>query len=488
MQNGEVGLARYLRRYLPASEKAWFDQWLRIHNHPEKLVKRVKLKGPDRLRKIILTHGIKRLARKNVTTAIRAWNRLQKDNKFPDRLQKQAERAIAMRMLRSRHKDKLKFLDTIQPHATDTQLHEKRLRAALSRQEWKLIEKWTQQLPKHLKSSDEWRYWRARALGELGQIKQAETELQKIIGERSFYGFLAADLLQVEYDLNNQPLQVDSSTMQQLEKNQGLLRSREMYLLNRNTSGRREWRAATRKMNQKQQQGAAILAHKWGLHDRAIIVLADARSWDDLKLRFPLEHRQRVDKRAKEKNLESAWVFAVIRQESAFVKDAHSPAGALGLMQLMPSTARSTARQLKLGVRKKSRILQPDINIRLGTAYLRVVLNELEQNRVLATAAYNAGPGRVRSWLPAKPIPADLWIATVPFDETRGYLKKVLAYTVIYEQRLGQKPARISDSMPPVQRRLRKTASIKRAKQKQVQQKRAKQKQVQKDDYSIWDI
>jgi soluble lytic murein transglycosylase len=460
MQKGEVGLARYLRRYLPSSEKAWFDQWLRIHNHPEKLVKRAKLQGPDRLRKLILTHGIKRLARKNVTRAISAWNRLQQDNNFPDRLRRQAERAIALRMIHSRHKQGLEFLDKIRPHASDTMLHEKRIRTALSGQQWKLVNKWIKQLPQDLQASDEWRYWRARALGELGDPDAAKGQFQKIIGERSFYGFLAADRLQIDYDLNYQPLQVSRSTLKQLEKNQGLLRSREMFLLNRHTSGRREWRAATRDMNPEQLKGAAILANRWGLHDRSIVVLAEAGSWDDLKLRFPLAHRKRVDKRAREKNLESAWVFAVIRQESAFVQDAHSPAGALGLMQLMPRTARSTARKLKLGVTKKSRILQPDVNIRLGTAYLRGVLNELGQNRVLATAAYNAGPSRVRRWLPAKAIPADLWIATVPFEETRGYLKRVLAYTVIYEQRLGQKPGRLMDSMPPIQRRLRKTADI----------------------------
>ncbi len=458
MQKNEPGLARYLRRYLPASERGWFDQWLRIHNHPDKLKKRVKLSGPDRLRKIILTHGVKRLARKNVNTAISAWNRLQKDNKFPVELQKQAERAIAMRMIQRRHKQSLKYLGQIRPQPHDTLLHEKRIRTALSKQKWKLVNRWIKQLPDNLKSSDEWRYWQARALGELGQKSEAEDHFRQIIGERSFYGFLAADILKIDYALNYQPLKVKDSTLKQLKTNPGLLRSREMFLLNRYTSGRREWRAATRKMSPEQLNGAAILAHKWGLYDRSIVATAAARSWDDLKLRFPLAHRKRVDKRAKEKNLESAWVFAVIRQESAFVQDAHSPAGALGLMQLMPRTARSTARKLKIRVPKNSKILQPDINIRLGTAYLRGVLNQLGQNQVLATAAYNAGPSRVRRWLPVKAIPADLWIATVPFEETRGYLKRVLAYTVIYQQRLGQKPRRLTDSMPPIQRRIRKTA------------------------------
>jgi peptidoglycan lytic transglycosylase len=460
MQENETTLARYLRRYLPTLEKRWFDQWLNIHNHPEKLKKRARLRGPDRLRRIIMSHGVQRLARRNINTALSVWNKLQADNKFPVKLQKRAERAIALRMIRTRHKQTLKFLDQILPQPNDTLLHEKRIRAALSKQKWKLVSNWIKQLPSNLKTSDEWRYWLARSQAELGQNDAAKRLFKQLTKERSFYGFLAADLLSIEYDLNHQPLKVSSSTLKQLETHNGLLRSREMFLLDRNTEGRREWRAATAKMSLEQLKGSAILAHKWGLYDRSIISLTQAGLWDDLKLRFPLAHRNQVDKRAKEKNLESAWVFAVIRQESLFIQDARSPAGALGLMQLMPRTARSTARRLKMGRPKTSKILQPKTNIRLGTAYLRVVLDELWQNKVLATAAYNAGPSRVRSWLTKKAVPADLWIATVPLEETRGYLKRVLAYMVIYEQLLGQKPRRLMDLMSPIKRNPKKTADI----------------------------
>ncbi len=459
MQEGETSLARYLRRYLPAKQKKWFDQWLHIHNNPERLVRSSKLNGPKNIQQTTQAYGLKRLAHRNINTALRVWKRLRKDKNFPTDLLKQSEHAIAMRMMRSRHKGSLEFLDQIQPHASDTLLHEKRIRYVLVKQRWDLINKWAQQLPRHLKSKDEWRYWHARALGELGKVEESKDRLRVLAKERSFYGFLAADLLKVGYNLNYTPLKVSATIMRQLRNNPGLVRSREMFLLNRFTSGRREWSAATKNMQPEQLKGAAILARDWGLHDRSIVVLAQAGLWDDLSLRFPLVHRKQIDKVAQEKKLESAWVFAVIRQESTFIQDAHSPAGALGLMQLMPRTARSTARHLKMGSPKESKILQPDVNIRLGTAYLRVVLNELGQNKVLATAAYNAGPSRVRSWLPKKAMPADLWIATVPIDETRGYLERVLAYTVIYKQRLGKKPERILDSMPPIQRNLRKTAN-----------------------------
>lgn len=468
MQKGETTRARYLRRYLPKSQKGWFEQWIHIHNNPERLARKIKLKVPKKLQQTIIAHGLKRLARRNINTALSVWKRLQKDEEFPKQLLQQAEHAIAMRLMRSKHKRSLKFLDQIQPHATDTKLHERGLRYALSRQKWDLVYKWTQRLPKRLKNGDGWRYWNAKALAKLGKDEESKAKLRPLAKERSFYGFLAADLLKVNYNLNNRPSKVSAKTMRQLKNNQGLIRSREMFLLKRFTSSRREWRAATKGMKPEQLKGAAILARDWGLHDRSIVVLAQGGLWDDLNLRFPIAHRKQVDKMALEKNIESAWVFAVIRQESTFIQDAQSPAGALGLMQLMPRTAHSTARKLKMKRLKESHILQPDVNIQLGATYLKTVLNELGQNKVLATAAYNAGPGRVRRWLPKKPIPADLWVATVPFNETRGYLERVLAYTVIYKDRLGEKTGRLSDIMPPIQRNLRSPAkdSIKKRLQK----------------------
>ncbi len=458
MQDEETSLARYLRRYLPAKQRGWFDQWIHIHNNPERLTRKSKLKGPIKLQHTIQAHGLERLARRNINTALSVWKRLREDQTFPAGLLKQAERAIALHMMRNKHKQGLEFLDQIQPRAANALLHEKRIRYVLTKQKWDLVNKWIQQLPEHLKSSDEWRYWNARALGELGKTDESQSRMRVLAKERSFYGFLAADLLKIDYNLNYKPLNVSATTMKQLESNLGLVRSREMFLLNRFTSGRREWRDATEKMTSEQLKGAAILARNWGLHDRSIAAVAQGELWEDLGLRFPVAHRKKVVQSAQERNLETAWVFAVIRQESAFVQDAHSPAGALGLMQLMPRTARGMARKLKMDSPKESKILQPDVNIRLGTAYLRVVFNELGQNKVLATAAYNAGPSRVRGWLPKKAMPADLWIATVPVDETRGYLQRVLAYTVIYKKLLGGKPGRLMDSMPPVQRNIGKTA------------------------------
>ena len=181
------------------------------------------------------------------------------------------------------------------------------------------------------------------------------------------------------------------------------------------------------------------MAQIWEWPSQAIITLAKIRDWNDLELRFPLAYREQVDQHAKILGLDSAWIYAILRQESAFISDARSGAGAMGLMQLMPRTARQVASRSKHAPLKTTDLFHPKVNIELGSSYLNEVYRRLQENPVLATAAYNAGPSRVLRWLPEESQPTDIWIETVPFRETREYLKRVLAYTLIYAHRLGKK-------------------------------------------------
>lgn len=172
---------------------------------------------------------------------------------------------------------------------------------------------------------------------------------------------------------------------------------------------------------------------------------------DDLELRFPLTYKKYIEKQAKHEKINPAWAFAVIRQESAFTTDARSSAGALGLMQLMPRTARQVARSLRIKRPNRHDLLKSNINIKLGIRYLRKLQKRFNGSSVLATAAYNAGPHRVKSWLPKEETQnADLWIENVPFTETRKYLKRVLTYTIIYEQRLGLETRPLLERMAPI--------------------------------------
>jgi soluble lytic murein transglycosylase len=193
------------------------------------------------------------------------------------------------------------------------------------------------------------------------------------------------------------------------------------------------------------------MAHDMGWNDRAIRASADAGECDDLIVNFPLSYSKFVNRYAGKNSLDPGWIFALIRQESMFIADAKSPAGALGVMQIMPDTGRRIATVLDENFPNPSLLLSPENNIRYGTCYLRMRLEDLHNNPILATAAYNAGPRMVRRWLPEEgSIPADIWVEIIPFSETRNYIEKIFTYKAVYRQRLGLEPQRLSDQMPVV--------------------------------------
>ncbi len=455
----QTRLVRYLKKRLPATERTWVERWLRVHRSPETILQQPAFESPHPYRQKILLHGLRRLARKDPDKAIAAWSRLQKHYDFDEDQRYQAERSIALQMINHDHPDTLQHLTDTVPRADDERLLEERIRFALRQRAWPQVLRWIEHLPISLGSQERWRYWRARALQALGREQEARRLYQSLATERSFYGFLAADQLGVPYNLQHIPLQTAESLLDELASRPGIQRSSELFILGRLTQARREWNDELRDMNKAQLQAAAKLAQRWGWHSQAIFTLARTRYWDDLELRFPLLHREQIEKAAGLHQLDDAWVFAVIRQESAFAHDARSPAGALGLMQLMPRTARYTARHIKQPPPRNRNLLQPETNIRLGTAYLRHVLSRLNDNTVLATSAYNAGPHQVGKWLPEQETPADLWVETIPYHETRRYTQRIFTYAVIYQQRLGKKSSRLQQLMSPIPPRELVTAS-----------------------------
>jgi soluble lytic murein transglycosylase len=279
----------------------------------------------------------------------------------------------------------------------------------------------------------------------LGRREEANKLLVELSKERSYYGFMAADHLGQVFSFLHQSLPVEQSLIEQTAALPGLRRARELLALERTLEARREWNLALQDRSPAELKAAARLAQEWDWPSQVILTLAKIRYWNDLELRFPLNHRQQVDRQAKDHGLDSAWIYAIVRQESAFSVDARSSAGAIGLMQLMPRTAKEVATKTAYRSFEVNDLLQPEVNIELGAAYLNQIYRRLQENPVLATAAYNAGPSRVMGWLPDQPLATDVWIETVPFRETREYLKRVLAYTVIYNHRLGNHSARIPD-------------------------------------------
>ncbi len=449
MTGGNTSLARYLAKQLPESEQTWFDLWMRTQTQPELIMHLDALNKDQARSRLIVLHAVKRAAQRDPAAGDALWDQVKNRYHFSETERSAMARRLALGHALRGKPEALNRLAALDPQDIDGTLREWRVRAALSLGDWQTALIWIDELNPQERQNPRWQYWRARALEAIGN-PGAGALYEALSRTRNYYGFLAADRIETRYAMESQPLTIGDERLADVENLPGIQRARELFMLERALEARREWYLATRGMSDVQLTHAAKLAERWGWHDQAIITVAATPFLDDLQLRFPIVHQDMVLGAARDNRIDPAWAFAVIRQESAFMTDARSPAGALGLMQLLPRTARDVARDLNLRLSNPQALFDAGTNIRLGVTYLRNTLDRFDDNAVLATASYNAGSRRVNDWRPANDTPADIWVETVPFYETRGYLQQVFAYTVIYDYRLGRAPTPLKIRMSPI--------------------------------------
>ena len=455
MNKGKRRLATYLGKSLPKEERFWLSLWKKVQRKPEYVLK-ADQHFKDQHSPImhwILVDGMTRLARRKPLMAAKYWKEVRNKYNFNNEEKERIERRLSLSLARAATPLSRDTLKDLKLESRDERVITPHILSAIGDNDWEGSLAWLNNLKSSERNSERWQYWRARSLEEMGRLDEARSLYLQITDNRSYYSFLAADRIGDRYQLTHRAINSPAAELIKLQHIPAVARAGELYQLKRIVDARREWHFAIQQMDKKQLLIAAQLANKWGWHDRSIITLALAQHWDDLELRFPLAHKTYIEKQAKHEKINPAWAFAVIRQESAFTQDARSSAGALGLMQLMPRTARQVARSLRIKRPNQRDLLKSNINIKLGVRYLRKLQERFKGNSVLATAAYNAGGYRVKTWMPKdEPQSADLWIENVPFTETRKYLKRVLTYTVIYEQRLGLEGKPLLERMMPISR------------------------------------
>lgn len=451
MQEGQPSLAEYLAKRLPAKDQKWVSAWRDARRKPASMLSSKQLASDHPHAREIVLYAVRRIARSDLDEAQQKWASIKPRYDFDPAASTALERYMALRAAWQRHPNAHDWLLAVPETAVDTEVREWRARTAIDAGLWDTLLGHIAQMPPAEAQREEWRYWEARAYQEIGATLQASNRFARLAKERDYHGFLAADELAWPYEMGNRPLKFDPEDMRALEQHPGLVRARELYRAEMWVDARREWRHAISDMSTEQIKQAAALAHRWGWHDQAILTVARAREFGDLVLRFPLAHKDRVELYASENKLDPGHVFAVIRQESAFNPEARSSAGARGLMQLMPRTGRITARKYSIPLGGLHRLYEADKNISIGTAYLNQVMEDYDRNIVLASAAYNAGPHRVKRWLPEDDKKeAERWVAMVPFDETRNYIQRVLAYSVIYDWRMEQPIRTLEEHMPDI--------------------------------------
>ena len=450
MDSGNPRLARYLERFMGSGDRRLALAWRTVHERPH-VVGTVRLEGePSRIEPIFV-HGLVRLAGRDPAAAVRALAKV--EARFD--LGPEARAAVARRIglsFASRHEPQaIDWLWQVDAAYADDHVLRWRAAAAMLHSRWERVLDAIGSMSGKELERERWRYWRARALEATGAVDEARTEFESLARERDYYGFLAADRVDTEYRFNHRPLDIAPAVVERVAAMPGAQRALEFLALDRRVSARREWHALIGGLDEDELQAASWIAGCRDWHGRAILTIARTAERDDLELRFPVAYRDIVESASSRRGLSPAAVYALIRQESALMPDARSPAGALGLMQIMPHTGRMLMRESGRKLRRRNQLLSPGLNVDLGTRYIRSLVSKWGGSPVLATASYNAGPHRVRSWLPEKgEVEAAAWIDNIPFTETRRYVRRYLAYSTIYQHRLGRQPIRVSSRMPPV--------------------------------------
>lgn len=441
-----TALMTYLKRYLPAADAGYHELWMQSLKQAEKVANSPLLNKANHSRGNLLVHVIRAIAFRKQDLALQLWHRANKNNWLNQAQKKRIEYSLGRALSRRNHPEALSFLDKVKSCQQMPKLCELRIAQGVKSRRWDKVVAWANEMPAELQKHEEWGYWKARGLEELGRKAEAKALFQEVAKDRSYFGFMAADKVGAPYRLGHKP--APKEVLNKVAALPGIARAHEFYQLGRQHEAGREWYWVTKDLDKISHIAAARLALQWGWSDRALITQINSGYWDDLEIRFPLGYRKRIEEEAKSNQIEAAWIYAILRQESMFYANARSPVGALGLMQLMPPTAKIVAKRLGMKPPTEKDILVPDTNIRLGSHYLKMLKNQFNGWLFLAIPSYNAGPHRTSGWLPETPKPVDLWIEDIPFDETRTYVERVLSYLVLYEHRLGLKPTRLKDRLP----------------------------------------
>lgn len=438
MSSNNIDSIRELMPFLPQNQLWVIQLYAAVYNNPYLLTEPQILNNTEPVTRFILKAGMQKLANQNPELALMTWQNLQKEYSFTTIEKQIVARILGVTLASDGDPDAINWLAAAGNDNTDQSAEFWRVRIAILNQNWPGVLTAIAQLPADQQKLEAWQYWQARALSAMGQTVNASIIYDALAHQQDYYGQLAAIQLGVPISKKYQSHLATAEQLQTIANIPAIQRSYELYELNYKYQAREEWQWALQRMPLSQYLHAAQLATQWGWFDNAIATNQLLGEKGDISLRYPLAYQNNINLIAREYNLNPAWVYAEIRQESLFQTQAHSAAGALGLMQLLPNTALLIADKLHLYLFDQTALFNPDENIEIGGDYLQKLLSEFHGNIVLATAAYNAGPARISRWISKQNnVPADIWVESIPWYETRDYVKNIMASMSLYEEELG---------------------------------------------------
>jgi len=452
LRTNDVEAARQTFAWLPAREQPDFHHLALASVGPQRYLSRRKLPLATRAERETAIFALERLARDDAAEAGAVFDRKMQSH-FSAADRDYVFSRIALHAARQHRPEALAWFTLADPTPLTEEELAWKARAALREERWLELKRSIEEMPGTMRRDSGWVYWYGRALQALGDIDAARQQFAAIADQFNFYGRLAAEELGLPLEIPPRAYAPTWDDLDAVSRDAALQRAIALLRLDMRPDALREWNAGVRNFDDRRLLAAAELARRNQLWDRAINAAERTQQIHDFGLRFMAPYFETFVQQARRLGLDDSWVLGIARQESRFIGNIRSSAGAIGVMQLMPATAKLVARHLGLKEPKPSEVVNVETNVLLGASYLREMLDRLDGQPLLASAAYNAGPLRAERWRGERPLEGAIYAETIPYNETRDYVKKVLFNAVCYAAVLGREPVQLKALLNVVQPR-----------------------------------
>ncbi|MGB1320615.1 MAG: transglycosylase SLT domain-containing protein [Vibrio gallaecicus] len=437
-ENRNGKLMSYLTKQLDSEESiAQAKAMKAIYRKPEGVLTFAKKYPANDFYRSQTEFAFEKLARKSSTEAQSVFNDVMKAQKFPEKKQQELADYVSFRLINTDSDALAVWRDDVISTTSRQTLLERRARLAIQHADWSGLVKWVSKLDESHQASLRWQYWLGRAEVETGKVTQGKQRLMAITGQRNFYSVAAAKEIKQSINYSTSTLKLEREKVAPFKET--LVRISELIDVDKIAAAKSEWRWLLSNVTKEEKAMLAAYAAQKGWNHLSVTASISAKIWDNITLRFPVAHKWWFNFYAEKHDLDPITLMSLARQESALDADANSPVGARGIMQIMPATAKYTAKKYKLAYQGRDELYEVGKNIEIGSHYLDGLLNQYDNNRIFALAAYNAGPNRVKLWRKRTDgkLDAYAFIEAIPFKETRGYVQNILMFETYYRDILG---------------------------------------------------
>lgn len=432
LKESNTGFTREIAAFLPPERAAPLLQWAKLIDDSQRQIEALIASPSTAVQDEALLAGWTRFARGNRDLAMKRFDAFVRARGLNETTASPYALVLALTLSWDRNPEALRYFKRVAPANLDDYALEWQARAAIWSGDWQLVANTIAAMSDTQRGLTRWRYWAARAAEHNGEAKLARQLYESTLPDDNFYSIAASSRLGQTLAPHPERLVIDEAQLKEIERLPALVRARELFRCEMRDLANQEWAYGYERLPETARPQAAQLASRWGWHEQAIMTAAQQRLFNDYSLLYPQPFDRQVRAASQLSKLPPELIYSVMRQESLYRTDAVSSAGARGLLQLLPETARRTATAWKQPKPKPEALFDPDIAIVLGAAHLSELIDRFGGQTVAALAAYNAGPNAAARWIPSQPVEADVWIENIPYNETRTYVQRIMWHNLVF--------------------------------------------------------